>query len=105
MRRRGAATAAACGHGARTCLGLPWGNLACAECNGTRSVTCWRLTSRVQRLKERHLRSSLRRTEILSIGWTIPSARHNLANKLVFGEAPGTPVHRRTTLPPLTARE
>jgi hypothetical protein len=52
----------------------------------------------VQCLKERHQRSSLRRTEILSIGWHIAPALDHLANELICSETYSDTVKRWAAL-------
>src|SRR5216683_687132 len=87
------------GNESPTWIGLrAWRDLACAEHNSSRSVTCWRLSSRVQCIKERHQGSCLGRTQVLSVGWHVPSTLDHLANQLVFGETQSNTIQRRPAL-------
>ena len=62
------------------------------------SIARWRLSLRMQRVKERHHDGCLRRAQIFSVGWHIASALDNLSHELIPGEAKRHLVEGRSAL-------
>src|SRR5580704_12428944 len=69
-----------------------------------RSVMRRREPSRMQRLKERHQRGGLRRTQVLSISRHVAAALNHLPDQLILGELDGHSIQLRPALPSRTTQ-